>query len=227
LDASLQRFRAAVKPKPSVLLVDAYPAVRAGLRSWLAGSEFRIVGEASSAEKALEAASRLLPDVVVLDSGLPDAGGAALCAAILEQVPESAVIVYSGYFDDETVAAAADAGARGYLLKDAEEPDLPDVLRRVAAGERFVDPRIAGALFRAQGRSANRRLTPQELSVIRLAAEGYTNREIGARLYLSRHTVKEYLSHAMRKLGVESRVEAVVEAGRRGLLGRLPLSKAS
>jgi two-component system, NarL family, response regulator DevR len=210
----------------SVLLVDEYPAVRAGLRAWLAETEFRVVGEAATAGKAIDAAERLKPDVVVLDGSLPDAGGAALCAAILERFPEAVVVVYSGYFDEETVTAAADAGARAYLLKDAEQPDLADVLRRVARGERFVDPRVAGALFRARGRPA-RTLTPQELSVIRLAAEGYTNREIGARLYLSRHTVKEYLSHAMRKLGVESRVEAVVEAGRRGLLGPAPVSKAS
>jgi DNA-binding NarL/FixJ family response regulator len=162
----------------------------------------------------------------VVDGSLPDSGGPALCEAILERLPNAAVVVYSGYFDEETVAAAADAGARAYLLKDAEQPDLADVLRRVASGERFVDPRVAGALFRARGRP-RRTLTAQELSVIRLAAEGYTNREIGARLYLSRHTVKEYLSHAMRKLGVETRVEAVVEAGRRGLLGPVPLTKAS
>jgi DNA-binding NarL/FixJ family response regulator len=209
-----------------VLLVDEYPAVRAGLRAWLAETEFRVVGETATAAEAIEAAMRLRPEVVVLDARLPDGGGAALCAAILERLPEAAVVVYSGYLDDETVAAAADAGARAYLLKDAEQPDLADVLRRVGGGERCLDPRVAGALFRGRSRPA-RTLTAQELSVIRLAAEGYTNREIGARLYLSRHTVKEYLSHAMRKLGVESRIEAVVEASRRGLLGPVPLSKAS
>jgi two-component system, NarL family, response regulator DevR len=211
----------------SVLLVDEYPAVRAGVRAWLADTEFRVVGEAATAGEAIDAASRLKPDVVVLDASPPDPGGADLCTRILERFPEAAVVVYSGYFDEETVAAAADAGARAYLLKDAEQPDLAGVLRRVAAGERFVDPRVAGALFRGRARPARAALTPQEVCVIRLAAEGYTNREIGARLYLSRHTVKEYLSHAMRKLGVESRVEAVVEAGRRGLLGPVPLSKAS
>ena len=210
----------------SVLLVDEYPAVRAGLRAWLAETEFDVVGETATAADAIEAAARLTPDVIVVDGSLPDSGGPALCEAILERLPNAAVVVYSGYFDEETVAAAADAGARAYLLKDAEQPDLADVLRRVASGERFVDPRVAGALFRARGRP-RRTLTAQELSVIRLAAEGYTNREIGARLYLSRHTVKEYLSHAMRKLGVETRVEAVVEAGRRGLLGPVPLTKAS
>ena len=211
----------------SVLLVDQYPAVREGLRAWLSEPDFEVIGDVATASEAVEAASRLRPDVVVLETRLPDAGGAAVCAAIVAELPDAAVVVYSGYFDEETVASAADAGARAYLLKDAQKPDLADVLRRVAAGERFVDPRVAAALFRAQGRNARARLTEQELSVVRLAAKGYTNREIGARLYLSRHTVKEYLSHAMRKLGVESRVAAVVEAGRRGLLGPVPLSKAS
>lgn len=211
----------------SVLLVDQYPAVRAGLRAWLAETEFDVVGEAATAGEAIEAASRLGPDVVVVDASLPDAAGAVVCATILERHPDTAVVVYSGFFDEETVVAAANAGARAYLLKDAEKPDLARVLRRAAAGERYVDPRVAAALFRAQGRAAHARLTEQELSVIRLAAQGYTNREIGARLYLSRHTVKEYLSHAMRKLGVESRVAAVVEAGHRGLLGPVPLSKVS
>jgi len=211
----------------SVLLVDQYPAVREGVRAWLAETEFDVVGDVATADEAIEAASRLSPDVVVLDPSLSEADGVALCAAILEQVPDAAIVVYSGYCDEETVVAAADAGARAYLLKDAPKPDLAHVLRRVAVGERFVDPRVAAALFRAQGRAARPRLTEQELCVIRLAAQGLTNREIGARLYLSRHTVKEYLSHAMRKLGAESRVAAVMEAGRRGLLGPVSLSKAS
>ena len=211
----------------SVLLVDRQPVVREGLRAWLAGPDFDVVADVATAEEALEAASRLRPDLVVLDARLADGSGAALCATIGERLPDTATVVYAGELDEETVLAAAAAGARAYLLKDAPKPDLANVLKRVAAGERFVDPSVAAVLFRAQGPRARPRLTEQELRVLRLAAEGFTNREIGARLYLSRHTVKEYLSHAMRKLEVDSRVAAVVEAGRRGLLGPMPLSKAS
>jgi two-component system, NarL family, response regulator DevR len=211
----------------SVLLVDRHPVVRDGLRSWLSRPDFQVVGEAATAAEALEAASRLQPDIVVLDADLPDGGGQTLCADLCAELPETAIVVYSSHFDDETVLAAADSGARAFLLKDAPKPDLANVLCRVAAGERFVDPKVAAALFRARGRASRPRLTEQELSVVRLAAQGFTNREIGARLYLSRHTVKEYLSHAMRKLDVDSRVAAVVEAGQRGLLGPMPLSKAS
>jgi DNA-binding NarL/FixJ family response regulator len=211
----------------SVLIVDRHPVVRNGLRAWLGGPDFDVVGDVATAGDAIELVSRRRPDVVITEGQLSDSGGAALCSAILERHPDTAVIVYAGDFDEESVVAAADAGARAYLLKDAPEPNLADVVRRVAAGERCVDPAVAAALFHAQGRTARQRLTGQELSVVRLAAQGYTNREIGARLYLSRHTVKEYLSHAMRKLEVDSRVAAVVEAGRRGLLGPLSLPKAS
>jgi two-component system response regulator DevR len=222
----LQRHR--VQPvRLSVLLVDRYPVVREGLRAWLSGSDFEVVGDVATSQEALEAASRLRPDLVVLDARLADGGGPALCAAIAELLPDTATVVYAGELDEETVLAAAAAGARAYLLKSAPKPDLANVLRRVAAGERFVDPTVAEVLFRAQGPRARPRLTDQELRVLQLAAQGFTNREIGARLYLSRHTVKEYLSHAMRKLEVDSRVSAVVEAGRRGLLGPMPLSKAS
>jgi DNA-binding NarL/FixJ family response regulator len=211
----------------SVLLVDRHPVVREGLRSWLAGPGFDVVGDVATAGEAIDAAARLRPDLVVLEAKLADGGGPALCEAIAEQLPATATVVYADDLDEETVLAAAAAGARAYLLKDAPKPDLANILRRVAAGERFVDPSVAAMLFRAQGRPARPRLTEQELSVVRLAAQGLTNREIGARLYLSRHTVKEYLSHAMRKLEVDSRVAAVVEVGRRGLLGPVPLSKAS
>jgi len=211
----------------TVLLADRHPVVRDGLRVWLAGGSFDVVAEVATAEEAVEAAVRLRPDVAVLDMWPGDGGTASACAAIAEKAPQTATVVFAGELDEQSLLEVAEAGARGYVLKDAEAPDLPSVLQRVAAGERFVDPGAAAALFRAQRRNSQPRLTAQELNVVRLAALGCTNRQIGERLFLSRHTVKEYLSHAMRKLEVETRVQAVVEAERRGLLGRPPLAKAS
>ena len=177
-----------------VLVADGYPVVRSGLRQFLRGPDVAVVGEAASAGEAVSAAARLHPDVVVLAaSPAPD-----------------------------LVAAAAEAGAVAYLVKDVEGAELLDAVRRAAAGERVVDPRAGAAIF--QPRPS---LSSQELRVLALAAEGCTNREIAGRLHLSRHTVKEYLSNAMRKLGVDSRVSAVVEANRRGLLDPLGLGKAS
>lgn len=211
----------------TVLVADRHPVVRDGLRSWLAGGDFSVVAEVATAGEAVEAAVRLRPDVAVLDMWPGDDGTAAACASIAERSPETATVVFAGELDEQSLLQVAEAGARGYLLKHATAPDLPGVLRRIAAGERVVDPTAAAALFRAQRRNSRPRLTGQELNVVRLAAQGCTNRQIGERLYLSRHTVKEYLSHAMRKLEVESRVEAVVEAERRGLLGPPPLARAS
>jgi two-component system response regulator DevR len=195
-----------------VLVVDGYPVVRAGLRQFLRARDVAVVGEAATAAEAVSAASRLRPDVVVLDSALAEA-----CRQI-----ETAVVIVATSVAPDLVAAAGKAGAAAYLVKDLEGPELLAAVRRVAAGERLVDPR-AGAAALQSGAS----LSSQELRVLTLAAEGFTNREIGSRLYLSRHTVKEYLSNAMRKLGVDSRVSAVVEASRRGLLDPSHLPKAS
>jgi two-component system response regulator DevR len=195
-----------------VLVADGYPVVRAGLRQFLRARDIAVVGEAATAAEAVSAASRLRPDVVVLDSALAEA-----CRQI-----EAAVVIVATSVAPDLVAAAGKAGAAAYLVKDLEGPELLAAVRRVAAGERLVDPR-AGAAALQTGAS----LSSQELRVLTLAAEGFTNREIGSRLYLSRHTVKEYLSNAMRKLGVDSRVSAVVEASRRGLLDPSHLPKAS
>jgi DNA-binding NarL/FixJ family response regulator len=195
-----------------VLVADGYPVVRAGIRQFLSARDVTVVGEAATAAEATSAAARLRPDVVVLDGTLADAS---------RQI-RAAVVVLSTAIAPELVAAAAEAGAAAYLVKDLEAAELLDAVRRVANGERLVDPRAGAAVFQPRPP-----LSSQELRVLRLAAEGFTNREIGSRLYLSRHTVKEYLSNAMRKLGVDSRVSAVVEAGRRGLLDPSRLPKAS
>jgi DNA-binding NarL/FixJ family response regulator len=195
-----------------VLVADGYPVVRSGLLQFLRAPDVEVVGEAATAAEAVSEAARLRPDVVVLEAALADA---------CPQIP-AAVVVLATSVAPELVAAAAEAGAAAYLVKDLERPQLLDAVRRAAAGERVVDPRAGAAIF--QGRAS---LSSQELRVLALAAEGCTNREIAGRLFLSRHTVKEYLSNAMRKLGVDSRVSAVVEAGRRGLLDPSGMSKAS
>jgi DNA-binding NarL/FixJ family response regulator len=195
-----------------VLVADGYPVVRAGIRQFLRARDVAVVGEAGTGAEAVAEATRLRPDVVVLDAALVDA-----CRRI-----RAAVVVLSTAVAPELVAAAAEAGVAAYLVKDLEAADLLDAVRRVAAGERLVDPRAGAAVLQARAP-----LSSQELRVLRLAAKGFTNREIGSRLYLSRHTVKEYLSNAMRKLGVDSRVSAVVEADRRGLLDPSRLPKAS
>jgi two-component system response regulator DevR len=195
-----------------VLVADGYPVVRAGIRQFLRARDVAVVGEAATGAEAVSEAARLRPDVVVLDATLAEA-----CREI-----RAAVVMLSTSVAPDLVAAAAEAGAAAYLVKDLEGPELLDAVRRVAAGERLVDPRAGAAVFQARAS-----LSSQELRVLALAAEGFTNREIGSRLYLSHHTVKEYLSNAMHKLGVDSRVSAVVEASRRGLLDPSRFPRAS
>src|SRR5207247_7607562 len=134
------------------------------------------------------------------------------------------VIRLTGDRDEAAVRAALDAGARGYLLDDDEDIDLSRAIERSLAGERVIDPRVAALLL--DGDSAGKpKLSAQELKVLRLVAEGLTNPEIGTRLYLSRHTVKEYVSHAMRKLDATNRIEAVRKATALGLIeGTAPRS---
>ena len=203
---------------PRVVVVEDHRIVREGLRSQLEAADFNIAAEVGSGAKAIEAAETHRPELVLLDLRLPDRPGAEVCAEILARSPETAVVVLSAYGDQASVRAAVDAGARAYLLKDAEELDLPDALRRVLAGESVLDPRAAAALVRSQRAPEAPKLSDQELNVLRLAAEGFTNPQIGTRLELSRHTVKEYLSNAMRKLEVTSRVEAVMKASSLGLI---------
>jgi DNA-binding NarL/FixJ family response regulator len=204
-----------------VLIVEDHKVVRAGLAAELAAPGFLLVGEAASGREAIAEAMRLQPDVVLLDLGLPDLPGPVVCAELVAVVPTVCVIVFSAHQDEALVRAVVEAGARAYLLKDAEDVDLPRVIERVRAGESVLDPRAASALLRTLEpgrRPAAPELTAQELNILRLVAEGHTNPEIGRRLCLSRHTVKEYLSNVMRKLDVASRLEAVLEGGRRGLI---------
>lgn len=203
-----------------VLLVDDHRVFRDGLRYDLETDDFEIVAEVATGKAAVLEAARHQPDVVMLDLSLPDVSGAIVCAEVLERAPHTTVIVLSAFSEERMVRAVLDAGARAYLLKDRQDLDLPETIRRVLAGESIVDPRAAAVLLRSLSRPEPEppKLSNQEVRILRLAADGLSNRDIGLRLGLSRHTVKEYLSNAMRKLNVTSRVQAVLEMSRFGLL---------
>jgi two-component system, NarL family, response regulator DevR len=201
-----------------VLVVENHRLLRQGIRSELSGHEGFIVTEASTGLDAIAAASEERPDVVVLGFELPDRSGSEVCAAILDRHPSAAVVVLSEHHDGASVRAALDAGARAYLLRDGDDLDLPHAIERALAGESVIDPRAAASLLSSRGGAQQSTLSSQELKVLRLVAEGLTNPEIGTRLYLSRHTVKEYVSHAMHKLEAANRIEAVRKATALGLI---------
>jgi DNA-binding NarL/FixJ family response regulator len=201
----------------SVLVALPSKIIRKGIRAELAANGSRIVAEVATGAEAIAAVATHHPDVVLLDSQLPDRSATSVCTSILGEDASAAVIVLATSQQEAAVRAALDAGALAYLLKDSEDLDLARTIERVMAGEKVVDPAAAAAIIES-GTGAQPRLTTQELNVLRLVAEGLTNPEIGERLYLSRHTVKEYVSHAMRKLDAANRIEAVRKAAALGLV---------
>lgn len=200
-----------------MLVVEPSKIARQGIRAELVANGATVVAEAATGEDAITAAARHRPDVVLVGYELPDRSCTNVCAAILAEHGSAAIIVLSRSNSEASVRAALDAGARAFLLEDSADLDLSRTIDRVLAGERVVDPAAAAAILDSTP-GDQPRLTTQELNVLRLVAEGLTNPEIGERLYLSRHTVKEYVSHAMHKLEATNRIEAVRKAVELGLI---------
>lgn len=204
-----------------VALVDDHRIVRQGLRSILdPDPRFEVVGEASNGADALRLVAEGRPDVVLLDLKLPDMGGVELCRRLTHTYPESAVLILTAFIDRNLVDACLRAGARGYLLKDAENLHLREQLLAVAEGHAALDPRAAEVLteYVRHNEPPPDVLTPREMEILGLIAQGLTNREIGGRIHLSQNTVKGHVRDILAKMGVHNRVEAVVKAKERGLL---------
>lgn len=195
-----------------VLIVDDHPVVREGAALLLRGDPgITIVGWAPGARDALTAVTQLRPDVVLLDLRLPDMLAPEATRAIKARLPHVRVLLFTAHPEHAAIEAALRAGADGCLLKDVDRDTLTRALRDVAAGTHVLDPRIAD-----EGVDVG--LTAREYDVLRRAAMGETNPEIGAALGLARSTVKSYLQAAMHKLGARNRVEAIVKANEHGLL---------
>lgn len=205
-----------------VLIVDDHPMVREGLRSMLEPAGVAVVGEAGTGEDALRAASALAPDVVLLDLELPDLDGLAVLQRLKTLEKGAAVLVITMHDDPVLVRRAVEAGASGYVLKGVGRRELLAALEAVRHGESVIDPALLRATLsdRRPGHPAERTepLTSIEQEMLRLVAQGLTNREIGERMRWSVGTVKKYLQRALEKLGASDRTQAAVEAVKRGLL---------
>jgi len=204
-----------------VVLVDNHHIVRQGLRSVLdPDPRFEVVGEAASGAEALRVVTEQQPDVVLLDLKLGDMSGTDLCRPLIQASPRTAVLILTAFIDRNLVDVCLRAGARGYLLKDAESLRLPEQILTVVEGHVALDPRAADVLtsYLQQYDPLPELLNMRELKVLRLIAQGLTNKEIGGQLHLSENTVKGYVKEILAKLGVRNRVEAVLQAKERGLI---------
>lgn len=203
----------------SVLLVDDHPVVRAGVRGMLSGEpDIAVVGEAASAAEAVTAVRAVRPDVVLMDLRMPGVDGAAATANVLTVAPGTRVVVLTTYETDGDILRAVEAGAAGYLLKDASRAELVDAVRGAARGETVLAPSVAGRVLRQLRHPRPVILSPREVDVLRLVAQGLSNGEIGLRLHITEATVKTHLLRAFAKLDVTDRTAAVTTAMAAGLL---------
>jgi DNA-binding NarL/FixJ family response regulator len=200
-----------------VLLADDHALVRRGFRRMLEDDAgISVVGEAGDGAEAVRLARTLQPQVIVMDSAMPQMGGLEATRKILEFLPHTAVLVLSMHSEETLVRQAMDAGARGYVLKNAANLDLVAVVRRVARGEIVLDPQIAkgGSLKGARGDQ----LTPRELEILQYIVAGRSNKEIAAQLGLSVNTIAVHRANIMDALGFHKTAELVVYAIRKGLV---------
>lgn len=202
--------------KITVLLADDHPLVRRGFRRMLEDDPgIEVVAEASDGEEAVHLAKTSRPQVVVIDYAMPGLSGVAATRQILRDAPETKVIVLSMHSEETLVRQAIGAGARGYVLKSAIDLDLAAVVKRAAAGEAVLDPRLTVDPLKGDRGSS---LTPRELQVLQLICDGKSNREIAAALELSVNTVAVHRANIMNALGIHKTAELVVYAIRNGLV---------
>jgi len=203
-----------------ILVADDHPLFREGVvHSLAAESDFTVVGQASSGEEALGMARDLLPDVVLLDIGMPGWGGIVAAEKIASACPTTRIVMLTVLEDEDKLLASFKAGARAYVLKGVSAHELASVVRSVAQGEVYVTPSLAAGILVTLSRNHSPQdplegLTERESEILKLVGRGLTNRAIGEQLHLSEKTIKHYVTNILEKLHVRSRVEAAMLAVR-------------
>lgn len=205
-----------------VLIVDDHEMVREGLMSMLRSEpDFEVVGQTGHGEEVAVLVETSKPDVVLLDTRLPDISGVEVCRRLTRKHPEVAVVILTTYTDVELVEECLQAGARGYVVKDVERFSLKESIRAVHRGQAVLAPQVAGQLIdrMRKGTLEEKRpagLSASQVAILRLISRGHSNREIAADVHLSENTVKSHVQEIFRKLGVRNRVEAAILAGKSG-----------
>ncbi|MFP5342855.1 MAG: response regulator [Candidatus Limnocylindria bacterium] len=217
--------RASSEPPLRLLVVDDHEVVRQGLVALLDRREtFQVVAEAGTVAEAIDAARRFKPDIVIMDVRLPDGSGVEACREIRAEFPATRVVMLTSYPDEEAVLSAIVAGAAGYLLKQIRARDLIAALETVGRGGSLLDPAVTEKVLERVRRIASggqtdelAALTAQEQRILMLVAEGMTNKEIAAEIFLSDKTVKNYVSSILSKLNLERRAQAAAFVARHKL----------
>jgi len=220
--AAMSTEAAAVRPL-RLLVVDDHEVVREGLVAMLARRpNFQVVAEAGTAGDSIELARKFKPDLVIMDVRLPDGSGIEACREIRAEMPETKVVILTSYPDEEAVFSAIIAGASGYLLKQVRARDLVAALEAVGRGESLLDPAVTEKVLDRVRRVATSganddlaQLTAQEQKILLLVAEGKTNKEIAAEVFLSDKTVKNYVSSILSKLNLQRRAQAAAYVAKR------------
>jgi two-component system, NarL family, response regulator LiaR len=203
--------------KPTVVVADDHPPVLDSVSRYLAAQGLRVVGQARNGEEAVQLVESLRPVLAVLDLRMPVLAGAAVIRRVVRTTPQCSCVAYSGFADSAVLTEALDAGARGFVLKDAPLEALVRALETVDGGGMYIDPALADVLIRAMpGRDLG--LTTRERDVLRLLADGHSNESIGRELFISPDTARTQLGAAMAKLGVSTRTQAVAKALREALI---------
>ena len=206
-----------------LVLADDHRMFRQGLRELLERkTAYTIVGEATTGREALAKVATLQPDILLLDIQMPELDGVAVARQLCESHPEVKIIMLTMYRQDQHLLGAIKAGARGYLLKDADGEELIAMIERVARGEAALDPAMTLPVLEAYRRLSQQQegevLTPREREIVQLLAAGHDNRTIASRLFLSEKTVSNRLSEIFQKLGATNRTQAALIAVQRGLI---------
>jgi DNA-binding NarL/FixJ family response regulator len=201
------------------MIVDDHPVVRQGLRAMLSSEPgLTVMGMAASAREALSLLAHKEPDVVLMDLRMPGMEGTEAIVELRRMRPNARILVLTNYGSDEYIVRTTQSGAMGYLLKNTPQEEIVKAVRMVCRGEHYVPKDIAQRLFEAIGREE---LSPRELEVLSLVAEGCTNKDVAQRLFISDKTVRNHITSCLLKLQAKDRTEAVTRAIQRGLI-RVP-----
>jgi DNA-binding NarL/FixJ family response regulator len=202
-----------------ILITDDHPVVREGLAGMLAGQpDFEVVGMAADGSTAVRLHQELSPDVTLMDLRMPGLDGVGAIDAIKAQQPKANILVLTTYDSDADILRAIEAGATGYLLKDAPREELFRAIRAAATGESVLAPTVAARIMTRMRAPAEENLSAREIEVLQLVARGNSNKEVGKALHISTATVKTHLIHIYSKLGVDDRTSAVTTALEKGII---------